>query len=569
MEPPSCRPAARGPPGPGAELCPIKFSDVTGRLCVWLARRDWGGVGPPAKRAAASLRSRRARRSRGRAGHVGALRQLRVTWARPRCGAGTVGAGSGAFRSAGLRMRGGQGAARAPVLQFTNCRILRGGALLREDLWVRGGRVLDPEKLFFEERRVADEQRDCGGCILAPGFIDVQINGGFGVDFSQATEDVGSGVALVARRILSHGVTSFCPTLVTSPPEVYHKVLPQIPVKSGGPHGAGVLGEWLTPLPALLWEAPWGPVGSPSPIQVPNGGGRGGHEGPGWGVQGGGPAGTIPSPPPGVHLEGPFISREKRGAHPEAHLRSFEANAFQDVLATYGSLDNVRIVTLAPELGRSHEVIRALTALGICVSLGHSVADLGTAEEAVQSGATFITHLFNAMLPFHHRDPGIVGLLTSDQLPPGRHIFYGLIADGMHTNPAALRIAHRAHPKGLVLVTDAVPALGLGNGRHTLGQQEVEVNGLTAYVAGTKTLSGSIAPMDACVRHFLRATGCGVESALEAASLHPARLLGLEKHKGTLDFGADADFVVLDDSLHVRATYILGELVWQAEVARQ
>ncbi|XP_047636777.1 N-acetylglucosamine-6-phosphate deacetylase isoform X2 [Phacochoerus africanus] len=422
-------------------------------------------------------------------------------------------------------MRGGQGAARAPVLQFTNCRILRGGALLREDLWVRGGRVLDPEKLFFEERRVADEQRDCGGCILAPGFIDVQINGGFGVDFSQATEDVGSGVALVARRILSHGVTSFCPTLVTSPPEVYHKVLPQIPVKSGGPHGAGVLG---------------------------------------------------------VHLEGPFISREKRGAHPEAHLRSFEANAFQDVLATYGSLDNVRIVTLAPELGRSHEVIRALTALGICVSLGHSVADLGTAEEAVQSGATFITHLFNAMLPFHHRDPGIVGLLTSDQLPPGRHIFYGLIADGMHTNPAALRIAHRAHPKGLVLVTDAVPALGLGNGRHTLGQQEVEVNGLTAYVAGTKTLSGSIAPMDACVRHFLRATGstplggrilgicpyaasssscvgassgqgwsgtcvhtgCGVESALEAASLHPARLLGLEKHKGTLDFGADAASLV-------------------------
>lgn len=97
----------------------------------------------------------------------------------------------------------------------------------------------------------------------------------------------------------------------------------------------------------------------------------------------------------------------------------------------------------------------------------------------------------------------------------------------------------------------------------------MEVNGLTAYVAGTKTLSGSIAPMDACVRHFLRATGCGVESALEAASLHPARLLGLEKHKGTLDFGADADFVVLDDSLHVRATYILGELVWQAEVARQ
>nr|KAF6365751.1 amidohydrolase domain containing 2 [Pipistrellus kuhlii] len=132
-------------------------------------------------------------------------------------------------------MRGGEGASRAPVLQLTNCRILRGRRLLREDLWVREGRILDPEKLFFEERLLADQRRDCGGCILAPGFIDVQINGGFGVDFSQATEDVGSGVALVAQRILSHGVTSFCPTLVTSPPEVYHKVLPQIPVKSGGP----------------------------------------------------------------------------------------------------------------------------------------------------------------------------------------------------------------------------------------------------------------------------------------------------------------------------------------------
>ncbi|XP_037670260.1 N-acetylglucosamine-6-phosphate deacetylase isoform X3 [Choloepus didactylus] len=381
-----------------------------------------------------------------------------------------------------------RGAARAPVLRFTNCRLLRGRALLREDLWVREGRILDPEKLFFEERREADEQRDCGGRILAPGFIDVQINGGFGVDFSQAAEDAGSGVALVARKILSHGVTSFCPTLVTSPPEVYHKVLPQIPMKTGGPHGAGVLG---------------------------------------------------------VHLEGPFISQEKRGAHPEAHLRSFEANAIHDVLATYGPLDNVRIVTLAPELGRSREVIRELTARGVCVSLGHSVADLCVAEEAVQSGATFITHLFNAMLPFHHRDPGIVGLLTSDQLPPGRRIFYGMIADGIHTNPAALRIAHRAHPEGLVLVTDAVPALGLGNGRHTLGQQEVEVDGLTAFVAG-----------------------CSVESALEAASLHPAQLLGLEKCKGTLDFGADADFVVLDDGLHVCATYIGGQLVWQAEAAR-
>lgn len=134
-------------------------------------------------------------------------------------------------------------------------------------------------------------------------------------------------------------------------------------MKSGGPHGAGVLGEWLT----LSLPLPWRPL----PLQMPSWGGRlGRHKGLGWGSQVGVPAGATLSLLPGVHLEGPFISREKRGAHPEAHLRSFEANAFRDVLATYGPLDNVRIVTLAPELGGSHEVIQALTAQGICVSVG-------------------------------------------------------------------------------------------------------------------------------------------------------------------------------------------------------
>lgn len=210
-------------------------------------------------------------------------------------------------------------------------------------------------------------------------------------------------------------------------------------------------------------------------------------------------------------------------------------------------------------------MIRELTKRGICVSLGHSVANLSQAEEAVQHGATFITHLFNAMLPFHHRDPGIVGLLTSDKIPAGRRVFYGMISDGIHTNPAALRIAHRAHPKGMVLVTDAIAGMGLAPGRHTLGQQVVEIDGLNTYIAGTKTLSGSVATMDTCVRHFLEATGCSVETALEAASLHPAQLLGIEDRKGTLNYDSDADFLMLDDSLHVQATYIAGEEVWRRD----
>lgn len=394
----------------------------------------------------------------------------------------------------------------ASITQFVNCRILRDHQLQREDLWVREGRILDPEKLFFDEKGFADERVDCEGSIIAPGFIDTQINGGFGVDFSQPSAEVAAGVRLVGKRILEHGVTSFCPTLVTSPPSVYHQVLPQIAVENGGPHGAGVLG---------------------------------------------------------VHVEGPFISAEKKGAHPERFLQTFSVPGLSDLLRTYGSLDSVSVVTLAPELGHSGSVVRELSQRGITVSLGHSVANLSQAEDAVHHGASFITHLFNAMLPFHHRDPGIVGLLTSDRVPPDRTVFYGMISDGIHTNPAALRIAHRAHPTGLVLVTDAITAMGLPPGRHTLGQQVIEIQGLHAYVAGTKTLSGSIATMDMCVRHFRQASGCSVEEALEAASLHPAQLLGISHRKGSLQYGCDADLVILDDDLNVRSTYISGEEVWR------
>uniref|UniRef100_A0A3B4YXF6 N-acetylglucosamine-6-phosphate deacetylase n=1 Tax=Seriola lalandi dorsalis TaxID=1841481 RepID=A0A3B4YXF6_SERLL len=358
----------------------------------------------------------------------------------------------------------------APITQFINCRILREHELHREDLWVREGRILDPEKLFFDEQGYADKRVDCEGSIIAPGFIDVQINGGFGIDFSQASDDVGAGVSSVAKKVLEHGVTSFCPTLVTSPPAVYHKVLPQVKVHNGGQHGAGVLG---------------------------------------------------------FHLEGPFISVEKKGAHPEQYLRTFQSGGIDDLMETYGGLDNVAMVTLAPELASSQSVVRELCQRGITVSLG----------ELLDS------------------------VLILDQVPAGRTVYYGMIADGIHTNPAALRIAHRAHPSGLVLVTDAIAAMGLPPGRHTLGQQVIEIQGLHAYVAG---LSEEVNTQHE-VRQLEQATlhSCSVEEALEAASLHPAQLLGISHRKGNLDYGSDADLILLDDTLDIKATYISGEEVWR------
>lgn len=168
-------------------------------------------------------------------------------------------------------------------------------------------------------------------------------------------------------------------------------------------------------------------------------------------------------------------------------------------------------------------------------------------------------------MQFHHRDPGLVGLLTSDALPPGCTVYFGIIADGCHTHPAALRIAYRSHPRGLCLVTDAIAALGFGEGVHKLGQFDIEVRDGRAFLLGQNTLCGSIASMAECVRIFRQATGCTVEYALEAASLHPARALGVDGRKGSMAFGADADFVLLDDALGVRSTWIAGECVYEVD----
>lgn len=151
--------------------------------------------------------------------------------------------------------------------------------------------------------------------------------------------------------------------------------------------------------------------------------------------------------------------------------------------------------------------------------------------------------------------------MASDVIPKDRTVYFGIIADGVHTHPSALRIAHRTHPHGLCLVTDAISALGLEEGIHHIGQMNLEVKQGKAFVAGTNTLCGSIAPLDECVRIFMKATNCQVVYAIEAATLHPAKCLKIEKTKGTLDFNSDADFILLDDNLNVLSTWINGQCV--------
>ncbi|EFX87360.1 hypothetical protein DAPPUDRAFT_307072 [Daphnia pulex] len=396
------------------------------------------------------------------------------------------------------------------IIQFHNCFILRDGKIIKEDLWTCDGKIVNPEPIFFDQKDYADIKIDCEGLTIAPGFIDVQVNGGFGVDFSHDSETIEEGLKVVAKGLLAYGTTSFCPTLVTSSPKYYHQVVEKIKKTPGGSDGAEILG---------------------------------------------------------IHVEGPFINNDKKGAHDLQFIHKF-TNGASSIEEVYGKhWRNISMITLAPELENSTEVIKYLTSNGVTVSLGHSMGSLIQGEEAVRNGASFITHLFNAMLPFHHRDPGLIGLLASSKIPPGKTVYYGIIADGIHTHPAALRIAYRTHPKGLVLVTDAMSALGLQPGQYKLGYQDVDVKENCAVLAGTTTLCGAIASMDKCVRHLKRATECSTVEALEAATLHPACALGISNRKGSLLFGRDADFVILDHDLNVVSTWIASQKVYQNPAA--
>eukprot|EP01056_Protomagalhaensia_sp_Gyna25_P005612 Protomagalhaensia_sp_Gyna_25__5611@NODE_779_length_2635_cov_41_902928_g611_i0_p1_GENE_NODE_779_length_2635_cov_41_902928_g611_i0NODE_779_length_2635_cov_41_902928_g611_i0_p1_ORF_typecomplete_len480_score70_69Amidohydro_1/PF01979_20/3_3e24Amidohydro_3/PF07969_11/13Amidohydro_3/PF07969_11/3_3e08_NODE_779_length_2635_cov_41_902928_g611_i05051944 len=456
------------------------------------------------------------------------------------------------------------------AILFHNCRILRGQQLVRDELWVNGGRIISAEEGMSLQYRTVN----CANKIITPGFIDIQVNGAFGVDFS-TTRDIEKALAQASHFLPFTGVTGYCPTVITSTPETYTTRVPALCFRQGGAAwGASVLGG---------------------------------------------------------HLEGPFISRVKRGCHPidlvQNSIVEEGDKASEQVPGRlhrmYGTdLSNVSIITLAPELPGAAEAIKYLSfKQGIVVSMGHSESDFSTGERGLLSGASALTHLFSAMNAFGHREPALPGLICSRlhtpfkptkllniivtfrkseppphiQLPEGfkspgnqlvdrmtdqaspvgrgsdlsnycpSQLYYGLIADcGVHIHPSTLRIAYRLNKQGLCLITDAISALGLPDGNYNIGQVPIEVFGKPrrAYVQGTETLAGVVASMDECVRFFVKTTQCPLAYALTAASLHPAEMLGVSSIKGHLNPGADADFLIIDDDVRVFQTWINGELAY-------
>lgn len=332
--------------------------------------------------------------------------------------------------------------------------------------------------------------------ILAPGFIDIHIHGGAGRDAMEANE---SALAQIERQLAKHGVTAYLPTTVTASQEKILKALDG-------------LGKMIA--------------------TANNNQGR--------------------AVPLGIHLEGPFISHEKRGVHPPPDLVLPSRQTFDQFWQA--SAGTIRMMTIAPELPGAVETIRHARAVGVHSSLGHSNATYQEAQAGISAGADHATHTFNAMRALDHRDPGILGaVLDNDELTAD------IIADGIHVHPSVLGLFLRA--KGAdraILITDAISATDMPDGIYSLGGLEVRVsNGRCEYQG---KLAGSVLTLDRAIRNVMSFARWHLQQAIKLATLNPAQRLGISDQRGLLAAGKRADLVVLTPEGEVAHTIIGGEI---------
>jgi len=332
----------------------------------------------------------------------------------------------------------------------------------------------------------ADEVFDAAGCYVLPGLVDIHTHGAVGEDFSDGRE---AGLQPMMDYYAGHGVTSVLAATMT-------------------------LGEReLTAAMHVLRDF------------KPNGGAK----------------------LAGVHLEGPFLCYEKRGAQAAEHLHRPDVSFFHRLNEASGN--RVRLVTVACEEEGGLDFIREVSKI-CAVSLGHTCADYGTAMKAFEAGACHVTHLYNGMLPLHHREPGVIGAA----LDAGASV--ELICDGLHVHPSVVRAAYQMFGDKLNLISDSLRCAGMPDGDYRLGGQPIQLRGGKATLAGTDTLAGSSISLLDGVRRAVE-FGIPLEAAAYAASTAPAEAVGLDD-VGSIEVGKCADLIVLDEKLELRAVFIDG-----------
>ncbi|MEV0167037.1 N-acetylglucosamine-6-phosphate deacetylase [Nonomuraea fuscirosea] len=259
----------------------------------------------------------------------------------------------------------------------------------------------------------------------------------------------------------------------------------------------------------------------------------------------------------GLHLEGPYISRARCGAHDPALLREPSPQELAGLIKA--GRGHIRMLTIAPELPGALDTIRMAVAEGVIAAIGHSDADYEQTIVGIEAGASVATHLYNAMPPLGHRAPGPVAALLDDE-----RVTVELVNDGVHVHAAMLRLAYEvAGPGRTVLITDAMSATGLGDGDYALGSMRVHVRDGVARLAEGGSIAGSTLTMDVAFRRAVQEVGMSLPDAVQVASLTPARVLGLAGRIGSIAVGKAADLVVLSDSLEVDG--VMKDGVWITE----
>lgn len=383
---------------------------------------------------------------------------------------------------------------------------LTGGEIITPFRSIKNGTIMIDEGKIYELGNSKDviipdnsEVIDVSGRIISPGFVDLLVHGGGGCGFADDNEE---SISTVSKYFLEHGSTTVLASLFAKPEKLLLADLERV-------------ASYIEKNPD-------------SNIR-------------------------------GIHMEGPYLNKELKGAMNESYLWKPSVESWKKMWEA--SKGKIKIMTIAPELPGAIEVMREAASVGVVLSIGHSMADYHDIEVAIDNGAAHVTHMFNAMRPFHHRNPGVVlgGLLRNE-------LKIELIADTLHVHPAVMELLLKLKgASGIILVSDSIRAGGMHEGEYEFADQKVFMKESKAFLEDG-TLAGSTLTLNNAVRNMVETANAKITEAVRMASLNGAKVINIDDKKGILAAGKDADIVVLNDKYEVEMTILAGKIAYQKKL---
>lgn len=356
----------------------------------------------------------------------------------------------------------------------------------------------EQKDLYLEHDKISDraegEVLDAEGLYVIPGLTDIHFHGCVGYDFCDGTQEA---LEKMAEYEMLNGITTICPASMTFPEDLLTKIFKNAADYENA-HGATLVG---------------------------------------------------------INMEGPFISMEKKGAQNGEYIHKPDAEMFYRLQDAAKGL--IKLCDIAPETEGAMECIETI-ANDVRVSLAHTAADYDISAEAFRKGAKHVTHLYNAMMPYSHRAPGLIGAACDDE-----NVMVELICDGVHSHPSTVRTTFKMFGDDrIILISDSMMACGLGDGQYTLGGQDVTLKGNVATLTELGNIAGSVTNLMKCMKTAVQEMHIPLESAIKCATANPAKAIGIYDRYGSLAPGKQADVVLLDKNLEIKYIIKSGEVVF-------